>query len=467
MDLFYLSAAEMARRVTEGKLEVAELIDAHLTRIDKLQPKLNAYVHIDADCARVAARAADQAVERGEHLPPLHGVPVSIKNSIDVAGLRCETGTRLRAGRIAPADATLVTRLKKAGAIILGVTNTPEMLMAYETDNLLYGRTNNPWDLSRTAGGSSGGESAAIAAGCSAGGVGSDGGGSIRVPAHFTGICGLKPTPGRIPSTGHFPECTGPFARMGVVGPMARTIDDLELLTEVLAGLDDGDISASPVAWRRISDEEARRLRVGFFEDDGIEPVTEETRAAVQAAARALEEQGFAVEPFRPEGLEAIRELWWFFFGQCAAQVIAPLFEGCTDVSRMVRGYLDCAAADPPLTAEKVVTAWFARDAYTLALRRQMQRFPILLCPVAACPAFPHGQGGYAPPAVNYLEVMRYCQWFNLTGNPGAVVPVGRSPEGLPIGVQVVARHHREEEALAVARAIERATGGFERPPIS
>jgi len=175
---------------------------------------------------------------------------LSIKSSIDVQGLRCESGTKLRQGTIAAQDAPLVARLRQAGALILGVTNTPEMLMAWETDNLLYGRTNNPWDLSRTPGGSSGGEAAAIASGCSAGGVGSDGGGSIRVPAHFSGICGMKPTPGRVPATGHFPQSVGPFALIGVVGPMARTVADIKLLFEAMQGPDDGDPSAAPVPVR-------------------------------------------------------------------------------------------------------------------------------------------------------------------------------------------------------------------------
>src|SRR5438309_4455539 len=184
---------------------------------------------------------------------PLHGVPISINSCIDVAGMRCEAGTRLRAGYIASHDAPLVARLRQAGAVVLGVTNTPEILMAWETDNLLYGRTNNPWDTERTPGGSSGGEAAAIAAGMSAGGVGSDGGGSIRVPAHFSGICGLKPTPGRIPSTGHFPASGGPFALLGVVGPMARTVEDLKLLFEVMQGPDDGDACAAPVPFRAVA----------------------------------------------------------------------------------------------------------------------------------------------------------------------------------------------------------------------
>lgn len=467
MDWTFLSAVEIARQVAEGRLSACELVRAHLARIEALQPKLNAFAHVDREGALAAARAADVASQRGEPRGPLHGVPLSIKSSLDVGGWPCETGTRLRAGHVASADAPLVARLRQAGAILLGNSNVPELLMAYETDSPLYGRTCNPWDLAHTPGGSSGGEAAAIAAGCSAGGVGSDGGGSIRVPAHFTGICGLKPTPGRIPATGHFPECTGPFAQLGVVGPMARTIADVELLAEVMSGSDDGDVRSAPLDWRRVSDEEARRLRVGFFEDDGIEPVTAETRAAVQAAAKALEAQGYVVEPFRPEGLEAIRESWWFFFGRCGALVIRPLFDSReSDMAPTTRKYLAGAAAAPPPSGADILNAWLARDGLTLALRRQMQRFPILLCPVASGPAFRHGEGNFGAPGVNYLDAMRYCQWFNLTGNPAAVVPAGRSREGLPIGVQVVARHHREEEALAVARAIERVTGGFRRPPV-
>src|SRR6202522_1835135 len=244
----------------------------------------------------------------GGLLAPLHGVPISIKSSISVAGLRWEAGTRLRQGLVAAQDAPLVARLKNAGAIILGATNTPELLMAWETDNRLYGRTNNPWDLSRTAGGSSGGEAAAIAAGMSAGGVGSDGVGSIRVPAHFTGICGLKPTPGRIPSAGHYPASAGPFASIGVVGPMARRVDDLKILFEVMQGPDIGDNNAAPGPLRWSSGDESRKLRVGYFEEDGRTPVTAEIRAAVRTAAEALRSSGFQVENFRPEGLEEVRQ---------------------------------------------------------------------------------------------------------------------------------------------------------------
>src|SRR5205807_6284670 len=247
-----------------------------------------------------------------------------VKSSIEVAGLRCEAGTRLRAGLVAEKDAPLVGRLRTAGAIILGVTNTPELLMAWETDNLLYGRTNNPWDLERTAGGSSGGEAAAIASGCSAGGVGSDGGGSIRVPAHFSGICGLKPTPGRIPATGHYPNSVGPFALLGVVGPMARTVGDLKVLFEVMQGPDDGDTCAAPVPVTWPADHEVTQRKIGYFEDDGRTLVAPEIRRAVRMAADALANAGIQVEPFRPEGLEEARVLWKRFFVKLGGMVIEP-----------------------------------------------------------------------------------------------------------------------------------------------
>src|SRR5450631_2483553 len=241
-----LSASEIAVQIRRKEISPVEVAQTHLDRIERLNPKLNAFVDYKPEAVLTQAREAEKAILRGDDLGPLHGVPVSIKSSIDVAGHLCEAGTRLRAGHIAAEDAPLVARLRAAGAVILGVTNTPELLMAWETDNLLYGRTNNPWDLSRTAGGSSGGEAAAIASGCSAGGVGSDGGGSIRVPAHFCGICGLKPTPGRIPAAGHFPSGAGALSWLGVVGPMARTIEDIRTLFEAMAGWDDGDPCAAP-----------------------------------------------------------------------------------------------------------------------------------------------------------------------------------------------------------------------------
>ncbi len=468
-ELNFLSAVSMAEQIRRKKLSPVELVESHLTRIKELNSKLNAFVQVDAESARRQARSAEAAVGDGEALGPLHGVPLSIKSSIEVAGLRCESGTKLRAGLVAQQDAPLVSRLRQAGAIIVGVTNTPEMLMAWETDNLLYGRTNNPWDLSRTPGGSSGGEAAAIAAGMSAGGVGSDGGGSIRVPAHFSGICGLKPTPGRIPATGHFPASAGPFALLGVVGPMARTMADLKVLFQVMQGPDDGDPSAAPVPVRWPEKDDLKRIRVGYFEDDGRTPVTPETRAAVRTAAAALQSAGFQVEAFRPEGLELARQLWWKIFGTAGGMLLGPMMRGHdAEISPLLRQFSGWVAAEPPHTGESLLDTWVQRDLVRMQVFAQMRRYPVLLCPVAAIPAFRHGERSWQVEgkSVQYLDAWSYTEWFNLLGTPAAVVPAGKSPEGLPIGVQIVVRPWEEEIVLSVAAALEEQCGGWQPPPI-
>src|SRR5256714_1805544 len=231
-----LPASDIAKLIRQKKLSPVEVMEAHLRRIEQLDLKINAFACFDSEQARLEAKRAEAALMCGAESKPLLGVPVSIKACIDVQGLSCQAGSRLRDEFVAAQDATLVARLKDAGAIVIGNTSTPEFLMAYHTENLIQGRTNNPWDLARTPGGSSGGEAAAIACGMSAAGIGSDGGGSIRVPAHFCGICGLKPSPGRIPASGHYPPGAGAFSWIGVVGPMARTVGDVRTLFEVMAG---------------------------------------------------------------------------------------------------------------------------------------------------------------------------------------------------------------------------------------
>ena len=401
---------------------------------------------------------------------PLHGVPLSVKSSLEVAGLRCESGTRLRAGHVAAADAPIVARLRSAGAIILGTTNTPELLMAWETDNSLYGRANSPWDLERTPGGSSGGEAAAISAGMSAGGIGSDGGGSIRVPSHFSGICGLKPTPGRIPGTGHFPGSVGPFSLIGVVGPMARTAADLKMLFEVMQGYDDQDVCAAPVPVRWPDEADVRRLRIGYFEDDGRTPVTPEIRAAVHKAAEGLRRVGFDVQPFSFEKFEEIRQIWWQFFGVAGGMLIRPMFAGReNEMSPLLKRQLDQVAASAGLTADLLLDAWVRRDVLRSEFLARMREFPILLCPPAAIPAFRHGERSWLVEGktVKYLDAWSYTEWFNLMGNPAAVVPVGASAEGLPAGVQIVGRPWQEEEVLCVAEVIERECGNWNIPPLA
>jgi|CZKY01.1.fsa_nt_gi amidase len=467
-----LSAREIAAQIRRKAVSPVEVARAHLDRIERLNPKLNAFVDYKPEAVLAQARDAEKAMQRGGDLGPLHGVPVSIKSSIDVAGHLCEAGTRLRAGHIAAEDAPLVARLRAAGAVILGVTNTPELLMAWETDNLLYGRTNNPWDLNRTAGGSSGGEAAAIAAGLSAGGVGSDGGGSIREPAHFCGICGLKPTPGRIPSTGHFPKSGGPFAMIGVVGPMGRTVEDVRTLFEAMAGWDDGDPCAAPVELREIHETAVRTVPIGFFEDDGRIPVTKETRSAVGRAASLLLSCGFRVESFRPEGLEEARQLWWEFFGTAGGMILDPMLRGHeSELSPMLREFHAWTKATPARLiasqpGESLLAAWLGRDAVREKILLQMRKYPVLICPTAAIPAFRHGEREWQVEGktVKYLDAWSYCEWFNLLGFPAAVVPMGYSEEGLPIGVQIVGRPWQEEVVLAVAAKLERERGPWQAP---
>ncbi len=468
-DLTFLSAVAMAAQIRERKISPVELVEEHLAKIEKLNPKLSAFVQVDGERARQEAKAAEAAVLSHKSLGPLHGVPISIKGCIEVAGMRCEAGTRLRAGFVAPQDAPLVARLKSAGAIVLGVTNTPELLMAWETDNLIYGRTNNPWDRERTAGGSSGGEAAAIASGMSVGGIGSDGGGSIRVPAHFSGICGLKPTPGRIPATGHYPPSGGPFALIGVVGPMARTVSDLKALFSVIQGPDDGDTCAAPVPLRWPIEKEIKKLRIGYFEDDGRTPVTSETRQAVRTAARALSDAGFEVESYRPEGLDEARLLWKKFFVTASGMLLRPVFSGReADTSPIMKQFLEWSEGEPVLTGDSLLEAWSRRDVARADFLKQMQKYPILLCPAAAIPAFRHGQRKWQIEGVTvrYLDAWSYTEWFNLLGNPAAVVPVSQSADGLPIGVQIVGRPWEEEQVLCVAEILERSCGAWKIPPL-
>jgi len=466
----FLSAVEMCANVRSRKISPVELAEAHLAKIERLNPKLNAFIQIDSERVRQQARHAETAVMSGRELGPLHGVPISIKASIEVAGMKCEAGTRLRAGYVAQTDAPLVERLRRAGALILGMTNTPELLMAWETDNAVYGRTNSPWDLERTPGGSSGGESAAIASGMSAGGIGSDGGGSIRVPAHFSGICGLKPTPGRIPATGHFPPSGGPFALIGVVGPMARTVDDLKVLFEVTQGPDDGDTCAAPVPLRWPTPNELKQLKIGYFEDDGRTPVTRQIRSAVRTAADALRHAGFQVESFRPEGLEQSRILWKRFFVKMGGMLIAPMFAGREqDANPILKQFLEWSEAEPKLSEHDVIDTWIQRDMLRANFLEQMRKYPILLCPPAAIPAFRHGERNWAVEGkkIEYLDAWSYTEWFNLLGNPAAVVPITHSERRLPVGVQIVGRPWEEEQVLSIAAMIEASCNAWRVPPIS
>jgi Asp-tRNA(Asn)/Glu-tRNA(Gln) amidotransferase A subunit family amidase len=466
----YSTIAEITASIRSRTLSPVELVDKLLERIAELEPTLNSFVHLDEQGARERARTAEGAVRRGNSLGPLHGVPVTIKGNIDVVGWPCAAGSLLRKDYVAQHDAPLVARLRQAGAIILGNTNTPEFLMAYESNNLLTGKTNNPWDTTRTAGGSSGGEAAAVASGCSFGGVGSDGGGSIRVPAHFSGICGLKPTPGRIPSTGHFPPGAGALSWLGVVGPMARTIADVRVLFEVMSGPDSGDALSAPVPLRSFeSDAGVKGLRIGVLESSALGKVSSETQSAVEKSASFLADQGFSIEPLPLSGLDRALDLWWFFFGPVVAHLFASTVTGHEDrISPILREYFSYAAPDNgSLTLDSLLSACVQRDNLRTEILGQLRDVPILLSPVSCAPAFRHGEGTYRPGSEHcYRDTMRHSQWLNLTGFPGASVPMALSAEGLPIGVQVIGRPHEEELVLAVAQRIEQARGPWQPPPL-
>jgi Asp-tRNA(Asn)/Glu-tRNA(Gln) amidotransferase A subunit family amidase len=466
-DLVLQPAAVQLQMLQSGEPSISELAEAHIRQIERLNPQLNAFADFDPERVRAHARTLETqpANTRG----PLHGLPVSVKSSIATAGYKCEIGSVNHKGEIPREDAVVVARLRAAGALILGTTNCPEFLMAYETANLLHGRTNNPWDIERTPGGSSGGESAAIAAGMSAAGLGSDSGGSVRVPAHFTGICSLKPTPGRIPGRGHLPPCVGPFSTLGAIGPMARTIGDVQLMFRTLCGQDEADPASPPIPLRTPTLDELRSHRIGVFEDDGLTPVTSETRAAVNAAADALRSSGFRVEPFRPRTLEQLRKLWWTFFVQCGAMFYEPEIRGRRDkLSPLFCEFLAISDKTGPLSSTDLLNAWAELDLLRSKTLEEMREFPVLLCPVASVPAWKHGEREWTIDGqpVQYLDSVRYTQWFNTLGAPAAVVPVGLSAEGLPIGVQIAARLFEDEIALGVAFIVD-AAFGFHPPAMA
>jgi Asp-tRNA(Asn)/Glu-tRNA(Gln) amidotransferase A subunit family amidase len=465
---YYFSIAETLQNYRSRKISPVEVVTAHLERVQRLQPSLNAFVHFDAESALARARASEANFARGGPPLPLTGIPVTVKSCIDVAGWPCPAGSLLRKDYVPTTDAPLVARLESAGAILLGNTNTPEFLMAYKTDNLVTGKTSNPWNLDYSAGGSSGGEAAAIASGCSMGGVGSDGGGSIRTPAHFSGICGLKPTPGRIPATGHFPSCAGAFGWIGVVGPMARTVADLRLLFQVMAGPDPGDVHSAPVPLRQIATAELKGLRIGILESTSFGRPTPETLSTIRSAAQHLCDLHYKVETFTLEKLDQALELWWYFFGPVVAGLIRHSTQGLeSQLSPMLQEYLSVAAMEPPATLDSFMKACADRDLVRASLLRQLRDVPILLSPVSTAPAFHHGAGNYrAGDPHNYRDTMRFCQWLNLAGFPGLSLPFGHSPEGLPINIQLIGRPYEEELLLAVAETLEQARGPWPHPEL-
>jgi len=462
-----LTLSRMSELISARKLSPVELMDAHLKQIAKHNPSVNAFIRVFEEPARAAAQAAEHAMSSaGPVLPALHGIPVSIKDSFNIAGVPTTCGSRFFADSRPARDATGVARLKRAGAIPIGKTNCPEFLSNYESDNFVVGRTNNPWDVERTSGGSSGGESAAIAAFFSAGGFGTDGGGSIRVPAHFTGIAGLKPTPGRISAAGHVPEMNHPSGLIGVAGPMARNARDLRMLFHALAGYDSEDPFSAPVP---IREPDIAGLRIGLMPQFYRVPVEAGVARAMEKAARSLAELRFPVEPFQPAGLEAAPNLWWFFFGELPARMTAEIIRGREDQAHWTgTEFMQQALAEPEPTAKQILQNLAVRDKMRARLLREMEQFPVILMPPCGIAAFKHRQRRFETPAktIGLFEAMMPATPVNLLGLPAVVIPFDQDERGLPVGIQLVGRPFEEELLLELAVRMEEARGPFPGPPL-
>ena len=425
-----LPATALAERIATRELSARETVEAHLRRIEEVDEAINAVVALDAEAALAQASERDAELARGVTRGPLHGVPFTVKDNIAATGLAMAIGVPERARTIPAADATAVARLKAAGAILLGKTNCPPWGGGIETDNELYGRTSNPYDLSRTPGGSSGGEAAIIAAQGSSFGVGTDSGASVRLPAHFCGLACIKPTAHRVPVTGVLDD-EGQIGALGdprtQLGPLARSVADVALVLRVIAGPDGRDGGVPPVALADPESVELRGLRIALQTDDGLSSPTPETVATVEDAAAALRAAGAAVEPADPPGggHELTIEIW-----------------------RSYGGALDSAGL------YRLLRRW---DKFRGRMLAFADRYDLLLAPVFPEPARRHGDMNRP----GELDPTSYTTPHSLTGWPAATVRCGSSPEGLPIGVQLVARPWRDDVALAAALRLERELGGW------
>ena len=458
-ELFYQPARAMVEALQNREISSRELTEAHLARINEVNPVINAVVLIDAEGALATADERDRESARGESRGPLHGLPMTIKDSLETAGMVTTAGTEGRACLVPDEDATVVSRLKGAGIVLMGKSNTPELTMTWESNNLVYGRTNNPYDLLRSPSGSSGGAAAIIAAGGSSMDIGTDSAGSIRMPAHYCGIAGLKPTQGRVSRAGHVPPhgmgATGPLNQ---VGPMARYVDDLWLALPVISGVDGRDPAIVPMPLSGPASVSLRGLRCVYFIGIGDVEPDKATSEAVESAANVLRESGVDVREGTVPGMARVTDL-------CDRL-------GSADGYSWLRRQLEAAgtANVDPVLVERIGKAKPISSAELMSLLEEMDRVrgdmlafmggcDLILSPTGAAPALPHGEANKE----DYPDAI-YTRPYNLTGWPGCVVRAGTSPKGLPIGVQLGALPWREDIVLAAAGAIESGLGGW-RPP--
>lgn len=448
------SATDTARALQAREVSSVEVVSAYLERIDAVDPALNAVVQTAREAALDRARRADAALSRGVIWGPLHGVPMTIKDSFETAGVITAAGTKGLESYVPERDATVVERLRAAGAILLGKTNVPEITLRFTTDNYVYGRTNNPYDTARMPAGSSGGAAAIVAACGSPFDIGSDTGGSIRIPAHFCGIAGLKPTVGRVPRTGHIPFLElGAGEALTQVGPLARRVEDLNLILPIIAGPDGHDPAIVPMPLGDPAAVDLKKQRVAYYVDIGVTPPpTPKTSEAVRSAASALAEVGASVREDLPPGVRTAPSFWREIFVADGGAGVRRLLEKLG--TEQMHPFLEWSQQGEDLPASEynqLLSRWNELRRDGLAF---LEDYDAIICPVNATPATLHSEP----------TPFKYTHLYNLLGWPVAVVRCSTSPEGLPIGVQVVARPWREDVALAVAGFFEQTFGGWERP---
>ncbi len=453
----YASASSIAAAIRERRISSLEAVEACLARIDEVNPRLNAVVTLAED-ARQRALEADADLARGVVLGPLHGVPFTAKDSLDTAGVVTTAGTIGWRDRVPSEDASVVARVKAAGAILLGKTNTPEFTWSDETDNDVFGRTSNPYDLSRTPGGSSGGAASIVAAGGAPFDIGSDTGDSIRQPSHVCGVAGIKPTSGRVPRTGHWPGFQGLFESFTQLGPIARRVEDLDLVLRVIAGPDGRDPHVVPVPLLDRADVMLPGLRIVSFTDNGVRTPTPETVDTVRTAARALTAAGADVEERVPPLMAEAWEAWDAFIRADGFAWLQRLITAAGTPGFGSYDSRDWIVRTPPLAGDALTELIERADGIRGRLLAWMTDIDAIVCPAMPQPAIRHGESSADWFGDTYSDV------HNLTGWPAVVVRGGTSSEGLPIGVQVVARPWREDLALAGARVVEAASGGWQRP---
>jgi amidase len=479
-DPIFATARDLATAIRKRRVSAVEVLEAHLAHIARDNPALNAIVTLNEEEARVRAREADAALARGKALGPLHGVPVTIKDSFATAGLRTTSGFPPLANYIPTEDATVVARLRAAGAIVLGKTNLPLLVHGFQTDNPIFGRSNNPWDLKRTPGGSTGGGAAALASGMSPLEIGSDYGGSVRIPAHYCGLFSIKPTERRVPLTGHIPELPGKprsARHVATPGPLARSVEDLALALQVIVGPDPAEPEIPPVPLAPVPKPTWRALRVAWSDDFGGLQVTRDTRAALEALVAELERRGCVVERRRPDGFDFPGI--WETYGELRQCEIGSAMSSELEAECAANFGVSATSKDPEMrgmarrlnaTLRQYTETLARRDACIAATERFFETCDVFLCPVTVGPAFPHCATG-TPIAVDDRHVpyrlggTGYTSPFNLTGNPVVVVPLVRSTEGLPIGIQLVGARWSDMKLLAIAGRFVELTGPFQRPP--